>query len=1324
MSHARRSFAALLAVCAIIVSCTDRPTPTESVRQLGRGTKSAAGTCTTIPQLKSLATTVFGSRNEYLHDAIDNISDIGEYVAENHLSDAQKKATWLISYIQQHASTFANPGQAQTLIGGIMCYVGLSSDSFLIYPTDQTQTIVSTDGQAGIQLPANPVSQPTLITVTILPPGSPPPLITKLDQYPGYVVVTQLSGVSNSLTVPVTVAVCPAAGIPDSIRNRLRLGHQATAGFEVTPAADGSFLNCSSIASSGSALPGWLRALASVVLPKPLYARMRASGGIGGTATEFSPFGPVDPVLSFSGGIGGTATEFQRAPASPFDTTSPSTTSAVRKTTQVKSSVEIAKQLAPVIDCGSAPVGSALAAECRPRITLTTLKGTILQNVPVTWAIGQGGGQTAMDSSVSRTCGLFGSTASTTTNVNGKAGACWTLGAIAGINTLIATPQSGGDVPSGVTFVPASDTFTVTAVKNTATLSLGGLTQTYDGTAKSVTVTTTPLGLNTVAVTYNGSATPPITGGSYSVVATLNNPSYSGMVSGTFVIAQAAQAALSVTGPSTATFGDAPVQLATSGGTGTGAVTFASAGSTACSVTTGGLLSITSGTGTCIITATNAGDTNYAPVTSGAFSVTVSKAPQAALSITGPTTIAFGGSTVALGTTGGSGTGAVTFSAGASTACSTTTDGTVTATHGSGPCMISASKAMDDNYLAGAPATTTLAVTKAAAIITLSNLAQTFDGSPKSLTATTTPVGLTDVSVSYGSSPTPPTAAGSYAVVAHLTNADYVATDATGTLVISKAAQITLSVTGPSTATFGDAPLQLGTSGGSGNGGVTFAASGSTACSVSTGGLLTVTSGTGTCAITATKADDGNYAVATSAALSIAINKASITIVLGTLSATYDGSTKSVTASTTPALAGIVVTYNGSTSPPVNAGSYGIAATLSDANYAAATATGTLVINKANQPALTMSGPSTATYGAGTVLVSATGGAGTGNVTFDASSTPAACSVNAISGQVSMLSGVGPCVVTGARAGDGNYNAGAVATLSIALSKASQSISFAALSAMTYGDPSFSISATSSAALPVTLTVAPGSACALSGGTVALTNAGACAIIASQGGDASYYLPATPVTQSFSIAKRAATATAGSGSMSVGGAVPSLPCTVTGLLATDAGAVTCTTNVPSTPVSGANTTTPIVTPSNPANYAMLLVNGTLTLNGYGQQNCFASPVSSGLTPPPTSVALKQGTKVTVSCRLVDGNGHAVATAKGSLVVQDRGTNGLTVPGATVFSGTNVFTVHDDGDNSADDGVYSYVLSTSTAGFIKGHYYFLTATWSDGSTTKGWIYLKP
>jgi hypothetical protein len=73
----------------------------------------------------------------------------------------------------------------------------------------------------------------------------------------------------------------------------------------------------------------------------------------------------------------------------------------------------------------------------------------------------------------------------------------------------------------------------------------------------------------------------------------------------------------------------------------------------------------------------------------------------------------------------------------------------------------------------------------------LTNISQIYDGTPKFATATTDPAGLNTVTISYSQGGSPvaaPTNVGSYAVLASLSNDNYKASDATGTLVINKAA--------------------------------------------------------------------------------------------------------------------------------------------------------------------------------------------------------------------------------------------------------------------------------------------------------------------------------------------------------------------------------------------------------------------------------------------------------------------------------------------------------------------------------------------------------
>src|SRR5881397_1841435 len=83
--------------------------------------------------------------------------------------------------------------------------------------------------------------------------------------------------------------------------------------------------------------------------------------------------------------------------------------------------------------------------------------------------------------------------------------------------------------------------------------------------------------------------------------------------------------------------------------------------------------------------------------------------------------------------------------------------------------------------------TGTLTISQATATITLSNLAQTYDGSAKHAIATTSPAGLSGVSITYNGSEIAPTNAGSYAVVATLSNPNTLPATAEGTLVIGKA---------------------------------------------------------------------------------------------------------------------------------------------------------------------------------------------------------------------------------------------------------------------------------------------------------------------------------------------------------------------------------------------------------------------------------------------------------------------------------------------------------------------------------------------------------
>lgn len=138
-----------------------------------------------------------------------------------------------------------------------------------------------------------------------------------------------------------------------------------------------------------------------------------------------------------------------------------------------------------------------------------TLAATASSGLPVSYAV------------LSGPCSVSGSTLSYS-----GAGTCDVRASQGGNANYLAAP---------------SVTNTVTIAKATATMTLSGLSHTYDGSGKAATVTTDPAGLSGVSVTYTRDGSPvgsPTNAGSYAVTATLDNPNYAAeSADGTLVIA-------------------------------------------------------------------------------------------------------------------------------------------------------------------------------------------------------------------------------------------------------------------------------------------------------------------------------------------------------------------------------------------------------------------------------------------------------------------------------------------------------------------------------------------------------------------------------------------------------------------------------------------------------------------------------------------------------------------------------------------------------------------------------------------------------------------
>jgi hypothetical protein len=236
--------------------------------------------------------------------------------------------------------------------------------------------------------------------------------------------------------------------------------------------------------------------------------------------------------------------------------------------------------------------------------------------------------------------------------------------------------------------------------------------------------------------------------------------------------------------------------------------------------------------------------------------------------------------------------------------------------------------------------------------VTLSNLTQTYTGSPLPVTATTVPSGLTvnitytGVSgTTYGPSATAPAAVGTYAVTANISDAKYTGT-ATGTLVINKATP-TITWNAPAAITYGTALTNAHLA----------ARSPVTGSYAYTPALGTVpAAGSQTLSVTFTPTDSVNYTTAT-ITVPITVNKATLTVTASNASRAYGAAN--------PTFAGTISGFvNGDTQSMVSGaallsstatvssivGSYPITAslgTLSATNYQFSFVSGTLTIGKA-----------------------------------------------------------------------------------------------------------------------------------------------------------------------------------------------------------------------------------------------------------------------------------------------------------------------------------------------------------------------------------------
>ena len=467
--------------------------------------------------------------------------------------------------------------------------------------------------------------------------------------------------------------------------------------------------------------------------------------------------------------------------------------------------------------------------------------------------------------------------------------------------TAVASSANPSTYPASVTF-----TATVTASPTPNPSSVGSVTFKEGATTLCNAV---PLSGNTATCTPS----PVLGAGSHSITA-----DYSGAVgfaasSGSITqsVNKGSQTITVTThAPGSAAYNSTFTVAATGGGSGN-AVTFSSAGG--CS-NVGGLFTMTSGTTNCTVKYDQAGDANYNAATQVTESVNATKANQSiTFGALGNKT--YGDADFGVSATASSGL-AVAFSALGN--CTATLGGIVSIT-GAGSCTIEASQAGDANYNAASSVPQSFTIHKADQVITITTHAPASKVFGGSFTVAATGGGSGNaVSFSNGggcsnSGATFTMTSGSTDCVVKYDqdgDANYnAAPQKTETVTAVKADQDPLSVTSPDNGTFNQS-YDVVTSGGSGTGGVSFDVGSSTACAIVTG-KVKITSGTGSCAVSASKASDANYNAANSGAHTVTVHKATQTISFNALANRKLGDPDFAVAAT--ASSGLTVTFSSQT---------------------------------------------------------------------------------------------------------------------------------------------------------------------------------------------------------------------------------------------------------------------------------------------------------------------------------------------------------------------------------------------------------------------------
>ncbi len=226
----------------------------------------------------------------------------------------------------------------------------------------------------------------------------------------------------------------------------------------------------------------------------------------------------------------------------------------------------------------------------------------------------------------------------------------------------------------------------------------------------------------------------------------------------------------------------------------------------------------------------------------------------------------------------------------------------------------------DPNYTATAIATLTISPATAEVLFDEGSLTQVYDGSPKEASASTIPEGLTVV-ISYPGLEGAPTNAGTYQVEATIDDPNYVGTSTAELTILPAIAEVS----------FVEESLLHTYDGEAKNADVETVPFGLNVI-ISYPGIEGSPVDAGTYAVIA-EIEDANYIGSISGILTIDQAEAAIIFDEESLEQVYDGSPKTVEASSDPEGLGIAIDYVDLSSAPIDAGEYLVAAFIDDPNY-------------------------------------------------------------------------------------------------------------------------------------------------------------------------------------------------------------------------------------------------------------------------------------------------------------------------------------------------------------------------------------------------------